>query len=206
MTMLQNTRKPTGFKGRLMLGGMNVGHYALAAWGLEQIRIAPHESVLDIGCGGGANIERMLSMCPNGRVDGIDYSEESVAYSCRKNKKALGRRCDIRQGDAGKLPYADETYTLVTAFETVYFWPDLNRAFSEALRVLKRGGRMMIVCEMDDPAAGQKWMRLIPGMTVRRGADIQAVLESVGFEKTELYRNDKGNICLIAHKPQHAAY
>jgi len=74
----QNTRKPEGFLGKVMLNGMNSGHTALAEWGFSHINFRPDMHILDIGCGGGANIERMLKECPQGCVNGLDYSEESV--------------------------------------------------------------------------------------------------------------------------------
>ena len=57
-----NTRKPEGFFGRLMVAGMNGGsHAAMATWGLEKIDIPQTGEILDIGCGGGANIARLLA-------------------------------------------------------------------------------------------------------------------------------------------------
>ncbi len=110
----QNTRKPEGFLGRLMLHMMNGGHAPLSNWGLSLIRCAPGARVLDIGCGGGANIARLIKLCPQGFVDGIDYSAESVSFSRKKNAADFGRRCDIRQGDVDVLPYAGATFDLVT--------------------------------------------------------------------------------------------
>lgn len=82
--------------------------------------------VLDIGCGGGANLAQFLKLCPQGSVCGIDFSAESVATSLRKNAGAVAAgRCEVRQGDVSRLPYADASFDLVTAFETVYFWPDV---------------------------------------------------------------------------------
>jgi ubiquinone/menaquinone biosynthesis C-methylase UbiE len=196
---LQNTRKPEGFLGRMMLRGMNGGHTPMSNWGLSLVHPAPDARVLDIGCGGGANIARLMKLCPQGFVDGIDYSAESVAFSRKKNADLLGRRCDIRQGDAGELPYADETFDLVTAFETVYFWPDLGGAFREVLRVLKPGGQFLIVCEAGDPT-NTTWTELIDGMTIYTGDDLKLRLETVGFASAALSRHEKGRIGLLACK------
>ena len=57
---------------------MNVGHRALADWGLRFAEIAEDASVLDCGCGGGANIRKLLKKCPLGVVKGVDYSPVSV--------------------------------------------------------------------------------------------------------------------------------
>jgi len=200
---LQNTRKPEGFLGRMMLRGMNGGHAPLSNWGLSLVRPAPDARALDVGCGGGANIARLLELCPRGFVDGIDYSPESVAFSRKKNINLLGRRCAIRQGDAGELPYADETFDLITAFETVYFWPDLVGAFREILRALKPSGQFLIVCETDDPN-DTTWTKLIDGMRIHSGDDLASGLRVAGFASPLLSRHPRGWIGLLACKRDRA--
>lgn len=197
--LIQHTRKPEGFLGRLMLRGMNQGHAALSAWGLAHLgQLAPDARVLDVGCGGGANLKRFLLLCPQGQVDGIDYSKESVAYSRRLNQRAQGR-CQVRQGDAMALPYEDASFDQVSAFETVYFWPDLFRGFQEVFRVLRPGGRFLIVCEGSGMESA-RWEQMIAGMTVHSAEDLQKALRTAGFPGITLHRGKKGRICLVAMK------
>ena len=135
----QNARKPGGLSGRIMLWAMNWGHASLAKWGRSHVSPEPDARVLDIGCGGGANLAQFLKLCPQGSVCGIDFSAESVATSLRKNAGAVAAgRCEVRQGDVSRLPYADASFDLVTAFETVYFWPDVSAAFAEVFRTVRR--------------------------------------------------------------------
>ena len=75
MSFFENTRKPQGFGGKLMTKMMNSGHYRLSQWGFSNISVNPDAEVLDVGCGGGANIAVWLSKCRNGHVTGLDYSE-----------------------------------------------------------------------------------------------------------------------------------
>ena len=74
MSFFENTRKPVGFGGKIMVAMMNVGHSAVARWGLRFLELTLDAKVLDCGCGGGANIKRLLKKCPEGIVKGIDYS------------------------------------------------------------------------------------------------------------------------------------
>ena len=67
MSFFENTRKPVGLGGKIMVAMMNFGHSAMAAWGLHFLQPAPDAMVLDCGCGGGANIKTLLKLCPNGR-------------------------------------------------------------------------------------------------------------------------------------------
>ncbi len=180
-----------------MLKGMNSGHASLAEWGFSFLTIPRGAHVLDVGCGGGANIAKMLADVPDGIIDGIDYSPESVACSRKVNAKNLGQRCAIREGDVADLPYADSTLDLVTAFETIYFWPDVDAAFGEIRRVLKPHGQFFICCEADDPS-DTTWTDRIEGMTVHNGEDLAERLVNLGFRVEELHRNDKGWMCLTA--------
>ena len=89
MSFFENTRKPQGFGGRVMVSMMNIGHHALASWGLQFLSPAPDARILDCGCGGGANIKRMLKQCPQGIVKGIDYSPVSVDTARDVNQAAI---------------------------------------------------------------------------------------------------------------------
>lgn len=195
---LENTRKPKGVLGRMMLKGMNTGqHMKLAAWGFSHLSLRNHAHILDVGCGGGANIARMLKEVPGSVVDGLDYSEESVAFSRKINAAYLEKRCTIRQGDVASLPYPDNSLDYVTAFETIYFWPDLDTAFREIKRVLKSDGVFFICCESDN-ADDTTWTDRIERMTVHRGEDLKKMLLSIGFRTAAIHRNEKGWMCLAA--------
>jgi SAM-dependent methyltransferase len=105
---MNNCRKPEGFLGSVMLSMMNVGHKGLHLWGLEQIRINGTDDVLDIGCGGGTNIERLLVLASEGRVCGLDYSPVFVEKSTRLNEAAVASgRSEIKEGSVSNIPWPD---------------------------------------------------------------------------------------------------
>ena len=89
MSFFENTRKPVGLGGKIMVAMMNFGHSAMAEWGLRFLQPAPDAMVLDCGCGGGANIKTLLKLCPNGKVQGIDYSAVSVEKARKVNAGAM---------------------------------------------------------------------------------------------------------------------
>ena len=139
MSFFQNTCKPKGLGGSLMVNMINIGHSPMAEWGLKHIKINKNDISLDVGCGGGANIKKLLEKSPKGKVFGIDYSEVSVRKSKKVNKFAVERKhCEILQGNVQELPFANETFDLATAFETIYFWSDIDQSFSQIYRVLKK--------------------------------------------------------------------
>ncbi|MBR3550734.1 MAG: class I SAM-dependent methyltransferase [Bacteroidales bacterium] len=182
--IFSNTRKPEGFFGRMMVNGMNGGsHAAMANWALSSVQIKEDDQILDVGCGGGANIARLLQRTPNGRVEGIDYSSISVNKSTKVNFKEIGEgRCRVQEAGVEKLPFGEESFDLVTAFETVYFWPDIEHCFGEVKRVLKSGGRFVIVNEDDGlTGANEKWEKLIEGMHTYTPDELQKHLTAAGF-------------------------
>ena len=56
MSFFENTRRPEGLGGKIMVAMMNVGHSAVARWGLQFLNAAPDAKVLDCGCGGGGSL------------------------------------------------------------------------------------------------------------------------------------------------------
>ena len=134
--------------GNLMLERMNVHHAPLYAWGHGHITIEKAKAVLDIGCGGGANLRRLMERSPRGMVTGVDYSTVSVEKSRKVNGKAVAEgRCKVVEASVADLPFADETFTMATAFETIYFWPEIEKSFAEVLRILKPGGKNEIIAK-----------------------------------------------------------
>ncbi|MBQ9083462.1 MAG: class I SAM-dependent methyltransferase [Clostridia bacterium] len=202
MPFFENTRKPEGFGGKIMLAMMNSGHSAMAQWGLAHIPLAKDATVLDIGCGGGANIRKMLALCPQGHVSGVDYSLVSVEKSRQVNRKAIADgRCDIVEGSALSLPFSGERFDMVTAFETVYFWPEIETCFGEAYRVLAPGGCFMICNESNgETSKDDKWVEMIGGMTIYTGDQLRTFLANAGFTDIHMDKNAKGWLCVTARK------
>lgn len=193
----RNARKPEGLLGRMMVNGMNGGSHArLAEWGLECIDLQSNAHVLDIGCGGGANIARLLKRSPNGVVRGIDYSAISVAKSRRLNAQAISKgRCIVQQSNVSNLlcdttMFANGAFNLVTAFETVYFWPNIDDCFRGVRRVLCSGGRFLIVNEADGTGADSaKWERLVGDMHTYTEDELHSLLIKAGFSDITICRD-----------------
>lgn len=202
MSFFQNTCKPEGFGGKIMVNMMNTGHSSMAEWGFEHIKIQDNDISLDIGCGGGANIKKLLEKSPHGKVTGIDYSDVSVKKSEKMNKAEIkNNRCKILQGSVMQLPFADETFHLITAFETIYFWPDISKAFEQVYRVLKSDGTFMICNESDgENSKDEKWTNIIQGMKIYTSEQIEKALKKAGFLDIKTDKNKKSWLCVVAKK------
>ena len=156
-----NTGKPQGTMGKIVVAMMNRVHAGIAAWGFSHLDLQGSEQVLDCGCGGGANIAVFLRMVDEGHVTG--------------------------QGNVQELPFDDSQFDVVTAFETVYFWPEIARCFAQVHRVLKPGGMFMITNETSGKTKShEKWLKIVDGMSVYTGEELESLLRGAGFARVEI--------------------
>jgi ubiquinone/menaquinone biosynthesis C-methylase UbiE len=203
---LKNARKPTGRFGRLLIRAMNISHYRLTDWGLSHLSIGKQDTILDLGCGGGGTIHKLAKIATNGKVYGIDFSDESVMVSRMTNKQFIQMgRVEIQQSSVSCLPFSDSMFDLVTAVNTHYFWPDLVTDMQEVLRVLKPGGTLTIISSVYDGGKydkrNQKYAALMkisfPSVNELRELFMRAdYLEVQMFEKY-----NRSWICGIGRKP-----
>jgi len=188
MSFTDNFGNPKGLLGRMMLIGMEKEHLPMAKWAFPQLNIPSSGTILDIGCGGGYNIKRMLGVNEDVKVVGIDISEESVKKSRKINKDELEKRCIIKKGSVEKLPFKDDRFDLVTAFETVFFWPDLSENLKEVYRVVKKGGRFAVINNYGDPDID--WEKKVPCMKRYTAEKIQEFMENAGFQNIRIEKKD----------------
>ena len=202
--IFSNARKPEGFWGRMMVAGMNGGsHAAMASWGLDFSGVPADGEILDIGCGGGANLKRLMQRSQKAKVTGVDYSPVSVEKSRSVNADAIASgRCKVLEASVESLPFKDNTFAMVTAFETVYFWPDIENSFAEVRRILAPGGRLLIVNEDDGLTSNnEKWEKLIDGMHTYTPDELKTHLTAAGFKDIAIHQKDaKHWLAVIAVK------
>lgn len=204
MSFFENTKKPEGLGGKIMVAMMNSGHSKLADWGMSFLGLSTDAAVLDCGCGGGANLCKLLKRCPNGTVTGIDYSSVSVEKSKKLNVKTISEgRCCVLEASVAALPFEDNKFDVVTAFETVYFWPGLVDCFREVYRVTKTGGIFLICNEATgDTDKNDKWTQLIDGMTIYQDAQLKTALREAGFTNIQIHKNKKDWLCVTGQKQE----
>lgn len=200
---VSQTRKPEGRLGKMMLSGMNSGHAKMADWGLSHLKTIAPERIVDLGCGGGRNVGELLKKYPFAKGMAVDHSELSVSKAYEYNKDMITNgRLEVKQGDVSALNLQDNTYDLATAFETIYFWPGLEKCFSEVARILKDGGYFLIVNESDGTdAASLKFEKIIEGMKCYTAEQITDALKAAGFSKVKTdHQKSKPWITVIAKK------
>lgn len=181
------TRKPEGAMGKFMLSTMNSSHAKLADWGMNHLPAIQPDSVIDLGCGAGRNAGELLKRYPKSMVTALDYSLLSVEKTKAYNQSAVeAGRLSVLEGNVSALPFEDASFDLVTAFETVYFWPGLEKCFAQVARILKPGGTFLIVNESDGlNATGRRFEKIIDGMKVYKAEEIKMALKAAGFRKVQ---------------------
>jgi len=207
-TRVNQFSHPTGWLGRFTLWRMNSSHSKLTDWGLEQISIDDHYTILDIGCGGGRTVSKLAAIATQGKVYGVDYSEESVAATKRTNARWIDLgRVEVRDGPVSQLPFPDGMFDLVTAVETHFWWPNLLADMREVSRVVKAGGTLILIAEIYK-GASTKAARLVEkyaeqsGMALLSVDEHRALFLNAGYSDVRIIeKRDKGWICGIGRKP-----
>ena len=187
---------------------MNSHHSALTDWGLSHTSIGKQDVILDVGCGGGRTISKLAAIAIQGKVYGIDHSAESVAMAKRLNKQLIDlARVEVREASVSGLPFSDDAFDAITAIETHFWWSALPADLREVLRVLKPGGRLIVVAEVykDAPAFTSKAMEKYSektGMALLTVEEHRQLLTEAGYSDLQIMTEpSKGWICCIGRKP-----
>lgn len=190
--------KPHGEEGIQTIKNMNENHKEISEFAFQCITITKNDKILDIGCGGGVNIEKFLKLTDK-NVDGLDYSEISVAESLKRNKISVEKgRCRIIQADVCDMPIENESYDLVSAFETIYFWPDIGNTFKEVSRIIKTNGQFIIAQGTDgNHPDDEKWLASVEGMSVYTAAQLEKYLLNAGFSSVNSFKKENDYILVV---------
>ena len=203
--LIVNARKPVGELGHQILDRMNKSHENMAQWGVSHFDIKEDDLILDIGCGGGRNLERFATQITTGKVVGLDYSEVSVEKSIKLNKKSVDEgKVEVIQGSVSEMPFEDNTFDIITGFETIYFWPDFINDLKEVNRVLKKDG-LLFFCNEAVYREGEmdKYDDLVELLDMKIYSEnvLKESLQKTGFKDFEAYTDDENDwICIIAKK------
>jgi ubiquinone/menaquinone biosynthesis C-methylase UbiE len=160
--------------------------------------------VLEIAVGTGRNLEHY----PAGvKLTAIEFAPEMLAIARRRAEK-LGREADLREGDAQALEFEDTSFDTVVLTLALCTIPDDRKAATEVFRVLRPGGRFVLMEHVRSPVlAVRAVQRVLDPLAVRFEADHIVrdpldYLADVGFEIDEVQRSKWGIVeRLRAHKP-----
>ena len=131
----------------VMNSAMTAGmHHRWRERAVDKAAVGPGDAALDVCCGtGDLSIELARRIGPSGRVVGSDFSERMLDLAREKSVPAGAAKPIFEWGDALELPYDDASFDAVTVGFGVRNLLDLERGIAEMTRVLKPGGRLVIL-------------------------------------------------------------
>lgn len=156
---------------------------AFSSWLHEYDRFAG-KRVLDVGCGNGYVLSR-YSMA-GARTTGVDLTEAGVTLS-RQRFQHAGLPGSFSQGNAEQLPFADESFDCVCSMGVLHHTPDTARAVAEVHRVLRPGGRLIVMFYHRNSA---RYRVLFPYLRWRTAKSIRQLVDEVdgvGNPKGDVY-------------------
>ncbi len=153
--------------------------------------LKPGEVVLDLGSGGGIDVFLAArKVGPTGKVIGLDMTQEMIDLAQRNARKVGAQNVEFRLGEMEDMPFEDESIDVIISNCVINLSPDKGKVFSEAYRVLKPGGRMVIsdlVTEGDLPPAVKEsveaWAGCVAGALDKR--EYREKIEAAGFVDLE---------------------
>ena len=184
---------------------MNRRHSRLTDWGLQHVTIRERDTLLDVGCGGGRTVAKLAAAAGNGKVYGIDNAKASVDAARRTNRELIDRgQVEIQEAAVSDLPFANDTFDLVTAIETHFWWQDLPAGMREVYRVLKAGGRMLLIAEFYNGGRHARYadrLAHLTGMASLTLVQHEEIFYEAGFKEVRLIEERaKGWICGVGLK------
>lgn len=161
--------------------GMEQDHLPITLPVLEKMRLAPTDNLLDVGCGAGWLSRRLAKLAPEGRVVGMDISDEMIRHA-RRASVDFGNLLFVA-GEVAEIPWQPHFFSHVISVESSYYWPNPAAGIKDIFRVLQEGGSAWILINYywDNPHCHQ-WGELLAVPTNLLSADDWAELfRSAGF-------------------------
>jgi len=155
-------------------------------------KLAPGETVLDLGSGGGIDV--LLSakrVGPEGQAYGLDMTDEMLALARENQRKAGVENAEFLKGEIENIPLPGNSVDVIISNCVINLSADKDRALREAFRVLKPGGRFAVsdvVVRGDVPAQVRRSMELWVGCIAGalKDSDYTAKLSAAGFDGIEI--------------------
>ncbi|HSQ23245.1 MAG TPA: class I SAM-dependent methyltransferase [Pyrinomonadaceae bacterium] len=125
---------------------MERGHRPVGEQAIARMQVGPDARVLDVGCGSGWATRLLADYAFNGRVTGIDISDEMVNLARESSRSHANVVFEV--ASAEQLPFPDNEFTHAFSMESLYYYRNIPKALKEIHRVLKPGGSFFAVVDL----------------------------------------------------------
>jgi ubiquinone/menaquinone biosynthesis C-methylase UbiE len=137
--------RPHGTLGSIAGAIMAFENRAVNRLVVDELRIAPADVVLELGCGPGVGLAEAATRASAGRVVGVDPSPVMVRQAGRRNRRAVvDDRVSVSCAPAEDLPFPDDGFDCAFAVNSVQHWESVPDGLDELHRVLRPGGRLVL--------------------------------------------------------------
>lgn len=126
---------------------------------VEALHPRAGDTVLDMACGTGLNLPHIeAAIGPHGRIIGVDCTRAMLVKAQQRVARRGWQNVDLLEADAARLPSASQSVDAVLCSYAMIIIPDYRSAIAEAVRVLRRGGRLVML----EPKRGSAlWARAV---------------------------------------------
>ena len=190
---------PAGFGGKIstfIMNCLNRKQYNAVA---ENINIRETDTILDIGFGNGFLIRRLSNKVFQ-KMYGIEISPDMLNTAMRKSQKKIEQgKMELMLANVQNLPFENASIDKAYTVNTVYFWQDINKGFSEIKRTLKPNGLFLNVMY------SKEWLDKLPptqyGFSKYTIEQIEKITIENGLKIERIFEiQRKKSFCIIARK------
>ena len=138
---------------------MGQGHWDVTIQMLQHLQLHSSDVVLDVGCGNGWLLRELLRQgCAKGW--GVDLSPEMIAQANQSIKSISQENYVV--GNAENLDFDDETFSLITNIESLYYYPEPQKALQEWYRISQKNGSLAIMMDLyEENPATHNWVAVL---------------------------------------------
>ena len=123
--------------------GMEKSHWDITRQMLDLMNVDQHDNVIDLGCGVGWATRVLAQRASRGIVLGIDLSDRMIAQAYHEYRNPPNALFMV--ADASALPFPENFFNALLSVESIYYYPDIQAAFTEVHRVLRSGAKASIL-------------------------------------------------------------
>jgi arsenite methyltransferase len=140
--------------------GMEQDHLPITIPVIAKMGLTATDNVLDLGCGSGWLSRRLAKLVPQGRVVGMDISDQMIRVARRNSYEFQNLMFVVGEGE--EIPWEDNFFSHAISIESAYYWPEPAAGIKELSRVLRPGGYAWILINYyrDNPHCHQ-WGELL---------------------------------------------
>jgi len=180
---------PAGVVGSLAGVAMAMEHKKLHKEVVHRLSLGPSDRVLEIGFGPGTAIK--LASAQASFVAGIDPSKEMVAQATRRNRAAIrSGRVEVLRASAEAIPFPNDSFSVTFEVNSFSHWAGPEVGLKQIFRVLRPGGRLLMVLRNGHSGMGAEVQRLAEGLA-------ETGFKAIRFEE---HRLGHGGVFVSARK------